>query len=129
LLNRMDIEVRRVARSLLSSAAEEVEVLTAVAHGPLHDKPVVTPGTPQHALEVVVVGPCPSSQARMGVEHLLHPPEQLGTNKRLVPARALDALVFNEAEVVPIAQQRQISSSDWSPTPRTRRTPVPKPGA
>ncbi|HEY1915742.1 MAG TPA: hypothetical protein VGH27_09210 [Streptosporangiaceae bacterium] len=41
----------------------------------------------------------------MGVEHLLHPREQLGVYERFVPPRILDAIQLDEPQVIPIPEQ------------------------
>ncbi len=62
----------------------------------------------------MVVGACPRTRALVRVKHLLDPLKQLGGDQRLMPARILDTLVLDVAQVVAISQYlAQLSQRDW----------------
>nr|WP_189983491.1 hypothetical protein [Streptomyces capoamus] len=64
------------------------------------------PSAPQQTLEVVVMCPVSHMVLAVGVEDALYAVEQLHIfDERRMPAGVLDALMFHEAEVVPITQQ------------------------
>ncbi|MCK9932008.1 hypothetical protein MXD62_33555 [Frankia sp. Mgl5] len=105
LLHVLDLQVRQVTSVILSSATDVVEVVHAV---PVldagDDQPSLAAATKHHALHVVVVDALPGAGPAVGDQDLLDPVEHVLVDDRFVPSLDLDALVGDEAEVVPISQ-------------------------
>nr|WP_229829894.1 hypothetical protein [Actinoplanes ianthinogenes] len=91
---------------LLAPAAEVVEVQVAgVALAPHDHEAALASVTPDDALEVMVMGALADATGSAGLQHVLHPVEDLGLDQRFVPALVLDSAVGDVSEVVPVAEQ------------------------
>gem|GEM_PF-7009969 len=89
----------------LLAAAEEVEVLPAVALGPLQDHAPFAPlhvarTAPEASLQVVVPRALPLTTEAAALEHQLDALEQLAADQGFVASAVLLAVVHDDAEVV-----------------------------
>nr|WP_068925643.1 hypothetical protein [Planobispora rosea] len=98
-------QVRQVARALLTSPTDVVEVqIAALALAAHDDQPALAAITPHGALEVVVVGSGASSRTALHVEDFLNLVEQFRVDQRLVPPLVLDAFIDEITQVVAVTE-------------------------